>query len=172
MKPMLPSRYLRSRITYPCYIQPKLDGVRALYQLGQFQFANELPSNISDHPFLSQLGDALKKIFPAKVILDGVLTKTGYEVFDVVDFRRSFASRFTVPASLLTDTQYLHPARPVETHRILSDEPVKYFYKKWLKAGHQGLIYRLNNCPYICGTSKDLVKRERKPAPALHQNPA
>jgi hypothetical protein len=172
MKPMLPSRYARSRITYPCYIQPKVHGTRALYQLGQFQFCDQLPDADVSDPFLSQLGNALKKIFPAKVILDGVLTEEGYQVFDVVDFRRPFASRFTVPASILTDTQYLHPARPVETHRILSEEPVKYFYEKWLRAGHQGLIYRLNNCPYICGKSKDLVKRERKPALALNQNPA
>ena len=151
----------RNGITYPVYVQPKLKGIRALYQVGHFQMCDEAS------PTLDHLTEPLKKIFPESIILDGVLvTSTDpqlaeYHVFDVVNFNRSFESRFMAPASILTDTQHLHKVKIVETHRLLSAKPVTYFYDKWLDAGYDGLIYRLNGCPYVSGKSKNLLYRQK-----------
>lgn len=156
MRPMLPYRYAPSRITYPVYIQPKLHGIRALYQAGHFQTDDDIPP-------LKHLTEPLSKIFDDRIILDGVLRNpedpdlAEYHVFDVVNFHRSFESRFMAPASILIDTQHLHKTKPVETHRLLSAKPIPYFYDKWtITNGYDGLIYRLNGCPYICGKSKNL----------------
>jgi len=164
----------RNGITYPVYIQPKLNGIRALYQVGHLQTDNEVPFQ-----FLNHLTEPLSKIFDERVILDGELYVHGwsleqiedaisadnarleYHVFDVVNFNRSFESRFMAPASILIDTQHLHKTKPVETHRLLSAKPVNYFYDKWLDAGYEGLIYRLNGCPYVSGKSKNLLYRHK-----------
>jgi hypothetical protein len=175
VKPMLPYAYgpNRNGITYPVYVQPKLKGIRALYQVGHFQTEDEAPLA------LDYLTEPLKKIFPESIILDGMLyipnfsedqvsaaivtdpELVEYHVFDVVNFNRSFESRFMAPASILTDTQHLHKTKVVETHRLLSAKPINYFYDKWLDAGYDGLIYRLNGCPYISGKSKNLLYRQK-----------
>jgi hypothetical protein len=158
---MLPYRYAPSRITYPVYIQPKLTGIRALYQVGHFQTDDDLPP-------LKHLTEPLSKIFDASIILDGVLRNVEgnpdlaeFHVFDVVNFHRSFESRFMAPASILTDTQHLHKTKVVETHRILSSKPIPYFHDKWTTNGYDGLIYRLNGCPYVSGKSKNLRERPK-----------
>jgi hypothetical protein len=176
MKPMFPCPYGPRKITYPCYIQPKLNGIRALYQVGHFQLPND---NLLRH-----LTKPLSKLFNESVILDGHLYVPNwspdrltaalaapsedthlleFHVSDVVDFRRPFESRFMVPASILTDTQHLHKTKVVETHRVLSAEPVTYFYNKWTTNGYDGLLYRLNGCPYTPGKSKNLLHRPKCP---------
>ena len=113
---MLAQVYEPHRVTWPCYVQPKLNGIRALYQAGQFQSRDELPfpPGLLDH-----LAKTLLKIFGPEVILDGELYKHGwplqrinaavtpvrqkptedtlqveYHVFDVVDYNKSFKDRF------------------------------------------------------------------------------
>ena len=71
----------------------------------------------------------------------------------------SFASRFMAPASILTDTQYLHKAMPVETHRLNSGELLPYYRSKW--ADYNGLIYRLGDGPYYPGLSMHLLHETR-----------
>ena len=170
MRPMLSCRYQGKNVTFPCYIQPKLSGVRALYQIGHFQSPHD------DH--LGHLRGPSSKIFDASVILDGVLYVHGwpteklkealasgseeveYHVFDVVNFRRPFDARFVVPASLLMDTAHRHKARVVETHRIASPALVDHYFEQWSAEGYTGLIYRLNFCSYVPGKSHELLHRD------------
>jgi hypothetical protein len=170
---MLPYSHSTSHVTYPAYVQPKLNGVRALYQVGHFQLCDETS------PTLSHLTEPLSKIFDERIILDGALYVHGwspeqiddavkaeageveYHVFDVVNFNRSFESRFMAPASILIDTQHIHKTKPVETHRLLSAKLVTYFYDKWVSGGYDGLIYRLNGCPYVPGRSRNLLYRKK-----------
>jgi hypothetical protein len=170
MKPMFASPYSPSKVAYPCYIQPRLNGIRTLYQIGHFQSGHHM----------RHITDALSKIFDAGVILDGALYVHGwspeklmkavasgnedveYHVFDVVDFRRPFGSRFTVPASILMDTQHLHKTKVVETHRVTEDDTVDYFFNKWKTRGYDGMIYRLNHSPYISGKNRALLHRSQK----------
>jgi len=174
---MLPIRYRKDLVIFPCYVQPKLNGLRALYQLGAFQLEDD--ELTLDRNALWHLSEPLSKIFNASTILDGVLYRHGwnrqqllqavdegspgveYHVFDVVNFHRSYESRFMVPASILIDTSHRHIVKTVETHRLLDKSNVNYFYEKWLTAGYEGMIYRLNDCPYTSGKSKHLLKRER-----------
>lgn len=175
MKPMRSLPLRRNGVTYPCYIQPRLAGIRALYQLGHFQ------SQAADK--LKHLCKPLSGIFDTRTILDGVLYVHGwppeeieraiavdsedveYHVFDVVDFKRPFASRFMAPASILTDTQHLHKVIVVETHRLNSGELLPYYRSKW--ADYSGLIYRLGDGPYVPGLSMHLLHETRP----THQRP-
>ena len=167
---MLAHLYAPKRITFPCHVQPKLNGVRALYQSGCFQSRDEIPW---DKHILSHISKPLREIFGDATILDGELYVHGwplqringaiatnrhdlrddthlveFHVFDVVDYRRNFISRFTAPASILTDTQHLHKVKVVETHRVADTDSVNYFYAKWVELGYEGLMYRLADCPY------------------------
>jgi hypothetical protein len=178
MRPMLPIRYRQDLVAFPCYVQPKLNGLRALYQLGTFQLDDE--ELTLDRHTLRHLSEPLSKIFNASTILDGVLYRhdwsrerlhqaidegspeVEYHVFDVVNFHRSFESRFMAPASILIDTSHRHIVKTVETHRLLDNSNVDYFYEKWLTAGYAGMIYRLNDCPYTSGKTKHLLKREKR----------
>ena len=189
MKPMRSLPLSRKGPTYPCFIQPRLAGIRALYQLGHFQSQNAGK--------LRHLTEPLSKIFGADVILDGALYVHGwpieeieraiavdcedveYHVFDVVDFHRPFASRFMAPASILTDTQYLHKTHVVETHRVNNGELLPYYRSKW--ADYNGVIYRLGDGPYVPGLSMHLLHEtrtitakgpdERGRDPAAHARP-
>lgn len=180
MSPMLPDEYSEGLVTYPCFIQPKLKGIRALYQIGVFQPCNGL---LWRSESLRHLTEPLAKIFNASVILDGALyvhdwpferltdalakpssdtPLLEFHVFDVVNFHRPFGSRFMAPGSILLDTQHRHKVKVVETHRLDGGrETEEYFFNKWIDAGYDGAIYRLNNSPYTPGKSKDLLKRER-----------
>jgi len=115
MKPLLAHIYEPRRVTYPCYLQPKLNGIRALYQGGHFQSRDQLPF---PNGLLSHLAEPLLRLFGPEVILDGELyvhgwplqrinaavtpvrqqptedtLKVEYHVFDVVDFEKSFEER-------------------------------------------------------------------------------
>lgn len=162
MKPLLAHVYEPHRVTYPCYVQPKLNGIRALYQDGHFQSRDEIPfpTGLLDH-----LAKPLKEIFGPDVILDGELYRhdwplqrinaavtpvrqtptedtlmVQYHVFDVVDFTKSFSERMTI-----TDEgqDTFIPTLLVKTQQE-ADNCYAYFVKK----GYEGLMYRLGDCPY------------------------
>ena len=124
MKPLLSHIYAPHRIIYPVHVQPKLNGVRALYQAGHFQSRDELPWN---NGVLRHLTEPLKGILPEDVILDGELYVHGwplqkinaaiavnryhptnespnieFHVFDVVDFSKPFDERVDTVTQVLT----------------------------------------------------------------------
>jgi len=163
MKPLLAHTYEPHRVTYPCYVQPKLNGIRALYQNGSFQSRDQLPFPSG---LLAHLAEPLKEIFGPEVILDGELYVHGwplqrinaavtpvrqtptedtlrveYHVFDRVDFTQPFA--------------YRHHAGPIQkqvvgvtTQHVQSAEEADYYYAHWVASGYEGMMYRLGDCPY------------------------
>ena len=170
MKPLLAHAYSEHRIIYPCHIQPKLNGVRALYQMGYFQSRDELPWNPS---VVAHLAEPLKEIFPDHIILDGEFyvhgwtlqeingaiavnrlgssdrtTEIEFHVFDSVDRHKPFADRYELVSNLLLDTKHLHKCRPVETHKIYTADTVNIYYARWITQGYEGLMYRLGENTY------------------------
>ena len=67
--------YEPHRVTYPCYVQPKLNGIRALYQNGNFQSRDQLPFPPG---LLNHLSSPLQSAFDPSVILDGELYVHGW----------------------------------------------------------------------------------------------
>ena len=165
MKPMLAHVWEPHRVTYPCYVQPKFNGVRALYQNGRFQSREEIPWG---EKVLAHIAEDLKKQFGEGTVLDGELYRHGwplqkiagavsvarsepsedtlgiqYMIFDRVDFNKSFEDRFPyAPGSI-------EPNFSIAMTKLCPDEPsVNSFYSHMVAQGFEGIMYRLGDCPY------------------------
>jgi len=171
MKPMLSHVFAPHRVIYPCHVQPKLNGVRALYQAGFFQSRDEIPWN---GKVLSHLATPLRDIFPEHVILDGELYVHGwplqrinaaiavnryepteesplveFHVFDVVNFTTPFKDRFDAVAQVLADTsKYQSKVKPVSTRRVFDEGQANDQYTWWVEEKYEGMMYRLGHCTY------------------------
>ena len=166
MKPLLAHIYEPRRVTYPCYVQPKLNGIRALYQGGRFQSRDELPFPTE---LLKHLAEPLLQTFDPSIILDGELyvhgwplqrinaavtpvrqhptedtLKVEYHVFDVVDFGKSFHERLKLA------NQYSNPRliNYVPTWQVYSCKDANEYYSQFVSDGYEGMMYRLGDCPY------------------------
>lgn len=176
MKPLLAHIYEPHRVTYPCYVQPKLNGIRALYQNGAFQSRDQLPFTPG---LLEHLSRPLRESFDPSIILDGELyvhgwplqrinaavtpirqqptedtLKVEYHVFDVVDFGKSFEERDSLRRKLL---QLDIPVNYVHTEGVPSEEAGNFCYARFVSLGYEGMMYRLGDCPYT------VPKQEKQP---------
>lgn len=174
MKPLLAHIYEPHRVIFPCYVQPKLNGIRALYQDGHFQSRDELPF---PNGLLAHLAEPLAKTFGPEVILDGELYIHGwplqrinaavtpvrqqptedtrlveYHVFDVVDFGKSFRERRQLACKLDQDiilcrVPYMK-VRCISTTSCDTQRQADMEYHNWVADGYEGMMYRLGDCPY------------------------
>jgi ATP-dependent DNA ligase len=169
MKPLLAHQYNPSKLSFPCYVQPKLNGIRALYQNGNFQSRDEVPF---PDGLLAHIAETLMPKLDPRIILDGELYVHGwplqrinaavtpvrqkptgdtllvrYHVFDIVNFYMPFSAR----CSLLQDfALQLHPTpvRIVHTPKVHSELEADQYYSRYVTDGYEGMMYRLNGCPY------------------------
>lgn len=165
MKPLLAHIYEPHRVTYPCYVQPKLNGIRALYQGGRFQSRDELPFPTE---LLKHLAEPLLQTFDPSIILDGELyvhgwplqrinaavtpvrqhptedtLKVEYHVFDVVDFGKSFSDRLH-----RQNFPSLAQVHKVHTIHCGTETFANELYARFVSDGYEGMMYRLGDCPY------------------------
>lgn len=174
MKPMLAHIFSPKRWpeNVPCYVQPKLNGVRALYQAGTFQSRDELPWNPK---VLAHLIEPLKRMFPdERTILDGELYVHGWSlqringavqiartepredtrevqfwIFDVVSYQLSFEERICPVFN--TILQLKHPS--INAVTTVSVPPhdrqwVETFYSMCVSDNYEGIMYRIGSCSY------------------------
>jgi DNA ligase 1 len=172
MKPMLAHTYKESNLPNDTWwLQPKLNGVRALYQNGHFQSRDEIPWN---EPVLRHLTQPLKLMFPdERTILDGELYVHGwplqkingaiavnraepcedtfqveYHIFDTVSFNLPFEERFW---NIMKYKNLFTPdikIRMVETIYVSNENDANDFYAVQVKKGYEGIMYRIGECPY------------------------
>lgn len=165
MKPLLAHIYEPHRVTYPCYVQPKLNGIRALYQGGRFQSRDELPFSVE---LLKHLAEPLLQTFDPSIILDGELyvhgwplqrinaavtpvrqhptedtLKVEYHVFDAVDFGKSFSDRLH-----RQNFPSLAQVHKVHTIHCGTETFANELYARFVSDGYEGMMYRLGPCPY------------------------
>lgn len=167
MKPLLAHVYEPHRVTYPCFVQPKLNGIRALYQNGHFQSRDELPfpPGLLDH-----LSRPLLETFAKETILDGELYVHGwplqringavtpvrqkptedtllveYWIFDSVDYNLSFLDRFV---KVCQTGNGLPGINFVTTVEVKDNDWDDTFYSNVVADGFEGIMYRLGDCPY------------------------
>jgi len=181
-KAMLAHKYNPDKADYPAFIQPKLDGVRCLFDAsGAFSRAGNQFMNV-DH-----IKEALKPFFAKNptAVLDGELYNHGlkddfekiislvrkkkptdndkaeaaelvqYHVYDIASM--TFAT-YSTRLNCVNDLTYTHPICKVDTQVALDfDEAVK-MHKKNLKLGYEGSIYRSFEGKYKGTRSWDLMK--------------
>lgn len=172
MRPLLAHTYAPSRLDFPCFVQPKLNGIRALSGTidGQrhFQSRDEIPWNRN---VLLHIATTLESIFPPSVLLDGELYRHGwplqringavtpvrqeanedtiqvqYHIFDVIDPTQPFWKRYKLGANTCTTPEC--PVQMVLTLHVRSEEKADLAYARFVFDGYEGMMYRLGDCPY------------------------
>lgn len=169
MKPMLAHIYEPHRVTYPVYVQPKLNGIRALYQNGHFQSRDQLPfpNGLLDH-----LAKPLLEVFSPDAILDGELyvhgwplqrinaavtpvrlqptedtVKVQYHIFDRAEYSLPFWNRYVSITSFLTE-RLMGKVEMVSTSLVNNQAEADKTYAMCVDMGYEGQMYRLGDCPY------------------------
>ena len=174
IKPMLAKRFheQKRKITYPCHIQPKLDGVRALISDGIAQTRNGV---LWGAGLLTHLTQVSKTLIPPNLILDGELYLHGvprqtligalnperlnptemtsrmqYHVFDVIDtdnLDMPFSERSSRLLELLS---YVNSEFFVfvPTHIVTTEAETDAWYKHFKNNDYEGIMYRQSAAPY------------------------
>lgn len=180
MRPML-ARTLGLKFNqFPCYVQPKLNGVRALSQGGIFQSRDEKLWNPNVLRHLENELEQIKQIADDN-ILDGELYVHGwrlqringaiavnrlepnddtrqveFHVFDVVDLKKSFSERyFDVNNALHTakGAQFgdkIPHIKPVDTVLVHNRDMLDQFFHYYTSLGYEGIMLRPDG-PYEFG---------------------
>jgi DNA ligase-1 len=182
--PMLASDFqkFKHKITYPVYIQPKLDGYRMI-----FNTQNKSCNSRQGKPFDAIKRNGLyKELCSIKetVILDGELYKHGgvfehlgmlrkkklnesdyqkleqieYHVYDYVDETKSYKQRFDFLKNFFSKNSFKH-IRLVDTRTVSSENEVKEQHLAFIKDSYEGSIVRTVSGKYRCkARSQDLLK--------------
>lgn len=173
MKPMLAKTLGKKYNQYPCFIQPKLNGVRALYQKGTFQSRGEKLWKPHFFPHLIEQLDELKD-FIGGGILDGEFYVHGWKlqrinsavgvnnnnpnedtpkikfyVFDIVNTNANFSRRWFNALHVLGDAG-LDSVVPVPTAMCVNENDMQMHFEMYTKFGYEGIMLRPDG-PYEYG---------------------
>ena len=167
------------KIKYPCYIQPKLDGIRmiAILKNGKCTLWSRTRKEITSLPHIVE---EIEKNFKEDIIFDGeaynndmkadfekivsIVRKkkpepgylnVQYHVYDLVN-NQKFNER-TKTLTHLFDTHKLSYLKLVETRVILEDR-VSEIYNHFKSVGYEGAILRNVDGLYSNNRSSDLIK--------------
>lgn len=185
MTPMLARTYGPKYSTFPCFVQPKLNGVRALYQNGVWQSRDE---KLWKPGVLKHLTNQLETISSlwGNAILDGELYVHGwklqringavavnrlepiedtlsvcYYIFDVVDPERNFSSRWFDLYTPLQGQRLAPSILAVPTAMAHSRCDVDLHFASYTKLGYEGIMLRPDG-PYELGeTAHGTTKRSK-----------
>jgi DNA ligase 1 len=186
IEPMLAHTFEKQghKIKYPCYVQPKLDGIRciAVVKEGKCTLWSRTRKPIASCPHIVE---ELERIFFKQTItLDGELynhdfrdnfehivhlvrqeepdtqcADVQYHIYDVVDSpdfaNRNFGLKYIFTHNKLDQVET--PLKMVETYIITEDEVPK-FYRGFKELGFEGAILRNSSGLYVNKRSSDLIK--------------
>lgn len=165
-------------IAYPCYVQPKLDGVRCLAKkidestikyysrMGkEFDTLEHLTPRLLDLLKINEVLDGevyshdhtfqemirlVKKLRPESIILE-------YHVFDYVNVNIPFKGRYALLEDMFEKASGQVSLLPCEKLESVDDVSAKH--SEYVKAGYEGLILRnLTGMYKLKGRSADLQK--------------
>jgi DNA ligase-1 len=183
--PMLAQDYHKhkNKVVYPCYIQPKLDGLRNLYNTTSNQNTTRQGKEFS---IIAQSGKLYKELLtlPKGLILDGefytdkiqfetlgVLRKTKklttkeqdnlekieYHIYDIIDTTLTFEERHTKIKEL--HLEKYEKLVYVPTFIASSEKEIKDYHITFLNQGFEGTMIRNKNSYYtLKKRSHDLLK--------------
>ena len=164
--PMLAHRYneKKSEIKFPCYVQPKLDGVRCVV------VGNKLYSrNGNRFPVLPHIENELKIYNKNNLILDGELftddinfekivglvkkykkseedetnsLKIYLNVFDYIDKQLPFSKRLINLNEFFEKNKNMKYIKQVKTEECPQEKNIEEFLEKYTKEKYEGLIIR------------------------------
>jgi DNA ligase 1 len=183
--PMLANDYSKhkSKLKYPCFIQPKLDGYRMIYNpinqscnsrqgkpfdiIKQTKLYNELQSinqkfNLLDgelylHGGIFEHLGILRKKKLSNNDLDK-LQQIEYHVYDIIDTTKIYKERLHMLKCFFENNNFTK-IKLVETKEIQNETDLKYTHDMFVKDNYEGSIIRNINGKYKCkARSSDLLK--------------
>lgn len=156
---------------FPCYLQPKLNGVRALYQIGVFQSRGE---KLWKPTFFPHIVDQIHSLSLGPVILDGEFYVHGwrlqrinsavgvnnnepnddtknieFHIFDVIEPNKYFSHRWFEIYNTLADPK-LQNVRRVHTDLACNRGEVELYFNQYTSRGYEGVMLRPDG-PYEFG---------------------
>jgi DNA ligase-1 len=167
-------------IDFPCYVQPKLDGVRCIAMVGSEHLFSR---NRKIFPHLQHIIEEINTL-PDGFILDGELYSTTlgfqeivglvkketlspedknklleihYYIYDVVIENVSFEERWYQSCGYFTEGQYQY-LKPVQTEVCDSIEDMKRKHNEYILNGFEGIMLRNKKGHYRNVRSVDLQK--------------
>ena len=184
IEPMLAHSFKKQghKIKYPCYVQPKLDGIRciAILKNGKCTLWSRTRKPITGVPHIAR---EIEQSFKEDIVLDGELYQhdfksdfekivsfvrqdepaeghevVQYHVYDLI-MPGSFKDRFGKLAfeTLMRkkEFKYLHA---VQTVMVLEEEQVTIWFKEFKDQGYEGCMLRNEDGQYVNKRSYDLQK--------------
>ena len=166
-QPMLAQSFNLSKIRFPCFVQPKLDGVR-------LWLTNDKAYSRSGKEFTTQVGHLLHSV-PKNIILDGELYKHDtpfdvisgqlrnttqrnfleFHVYDIVDTSQSYKYRLNTLHNIKIDNIYI---KKVNTHQADCVDAIIKYHDEFVSEGYEGLMIRNKNGVYEYKRSYHLQK--------------
>lgn len=185
IEPMLAQKYedRKDELVFPVYSQPKLDGIRCICTKdGMFSrngkpilsaphvleslrtFFQDRPDVILDGELycdklandFNKICSLVKKTKPTKADLEESARVIEYHVYDMVDTARSFAKRSAWLGNNLFNYKSI---QIVETHQVANTTVLDELYERYVKAGYEGQMVRVD-AQYEQKRSKNLLKRK------------
>lgn len=182
-KPMLAVDFndFKDKITYPVYVQPKLDGIRCIVRkdgmwsrngktiISAPHIYNTLAHLFETNPNLIIDGELyihsnqndfnticslVKKTKPTQDDLDESARLIEYWVYDVPSHTATFDHRKVS----LHQLKHLDKIKVVPTFRVNNEEDLKTQYGTFISEGYEGLMVRTVNGKYENKRSKNLMK--------------
>lgn len=180
--PMLAQEYKKhaSKVVFPCFIQPKLDGYRMIFN----PYTNKITSRTGNEfsiLYTTELYEQLKSL-NSKYILDGelychqclkfedygvlrkkkfhkddlqVLNKIEYHVYDIIDTNLDFYERVNILSKIVVPSKI----KIVITYVCNTQINIDTYHKNIVSEGYEGTIIRNHNGKYKCKfRSNDLLK--------------
>lgn len=165
-----------------CYYQPKLDGIRCIAAKaeGQITLWSRMGKPIITVPHINQeLAGIMKdgEIWDGELYIHGMrfqqitslvkraqagTEKIAYNVYDVVDTKRDFKSRYVDDVLGRLSAHVLNPdalIKPVHTGYVINPDEAQNRHDDWVGQGYEGIILRHSGCAYRVGyRSQELLK--------------
>lgn len=183
IEPMLAKKYEDFDPVYPCFSQPKLDGIRCICTInGMFSRAGKrilsaphiresLNSFFESNPDVildgelycdklandfNKIASLVKKMKPTAAELAESATTIQYWVYDILDTEKNFNERNRWICDNITLNGHIVP---VPTAVVTTQEQLDELYGQYLSHGYEGQMIRLNGV-YEQKRSKFLLKRK------------
>lgn len=164
--PMLAHKYRdhANKVTYPCYVQPKLDGNRMLFngEEGWSRGNKPMISEVIQHLQFDVGGLWLdgEIMLPDNVPLQLSMTAIKkfrpelspnllYHVYDLVDDTKSYREREAIINDLMDTCP--ENVRSVPTYVVHNEEELMYWHNVFIKQGYEGTMIRNPNVKYEIG---------------------
>lgn len=173
------SKYEKLLFTVPTYIQPKLDGLRAINQDNTLMSRNGKPYlacphlyqdevtldgelyNHELHDDFNKIVSLCKKQKPSDDELEESKQKVQFWTYDFPDHKGKFSERYEALKkyikTLTTQAKYI---RLVPTYLVKNQAEVDKYHEQFLEQGFEGSILRLDLGDYEGKRSKQLLKKK------------